>query len=121
MPWCAICNYKVTVTDETGKAEYHLSICICNFHICCECCAGPCSGTDVTITPAEGVDSFRVPISLKKVWSGCGKECYSASDEYEFDVPDAWNDTQWGKFLAALQMFDMLFFEQFLSCFPIPD
>ena len=113
-------NLKVTVLNESDIPEYSLSICICNFHVCCECCIGPWSGTDITITPGDGMDSYNVPISLKKVWSGFGQEWYSAADQYEFDVPDNWHDGQWAKFMTALQLFDMLFFEQYLSCFPIP-
>ena len=122
-PWprYAWCNLKVSVMTDQGVPEYHISICICNFHVMCECCIGPCSETDITITPGDGIDNANMPVSIKKVWSGCGKEWFSSADEYEFDVPENWNDIQWAKFLTALQMFDMLFFEQCLSCFPFPD
>lgn len=113
------CNMKVSVQNEQDFDEYHLSLCVCNFHACCECCAGPCAETDITITPGEGMDSSQAPISLKKFWSGFAKECYSAANEYEFDVPDIWNDGQWVKFIAALQLFDMLFFEQYFQCFAL--
>jgi hypothetical protein len=82
----------------------------------CECCTGPCQEAEIKCTPGSGMDYAMAPISLKKTWSGCQKECYSAADEYEFDVPDFWNSGQWAKFLAAMMFYDMLFFEQMFQC-----
>lgn len=115
-PAFCVCKFEIRVQNEQEFDEYALSICICNYHAMCECCAGPCEMTDITITPGMGMDFSSCPISLKKYWSGFAKECYSAADEYEFDVPDTWNDGEWGKFVAALQFFDMLFFEQYFQC-----
>jgi hypothetical protein len=111
------CKFEIVVKNEQDFDEYTLTLCICNYHVCCECCAGPCEMTDIRITPATGMDFTSCPASVKKYWSGFAKECYSAADEYEFDIPDTWNDGQKGKFIVALQFFDMLFFEQNFQCF----
>lgn len=111
------CNMKTEVYNEQDFKEYSMSVCICNFHVCCECCAGPCQETELTIAGEAGTDLSLVPNSVKKVWSGFARECYSAADEYHFTVPDNWNAGQWAKFLANMQLFDMLFFEQSFQCF----
>ena len=111
------CNMKVTVQNEAGLEEYSLSLWIWNFHVCWEWWVGPCSETEITVTPGDGMEKYDIPHSVKKVWGGFAKECYSAADEYEFDVPENWNEGQWAKFLGALQLFDMLFFEQYFQCF----
>lgn len=110
------CNMKTSVYNEQDLHEYDTSVCICNFHVCCECCAGPCAETDIKITPGPGMDFSQAPVALKKYFSSFGKECCSAGDEYSFEVPDHWNDGQWAKFLANMQLFDMLFFEQYWQC-----
>lgn len=111
-PFCG-CKMKTEVYDMNGLHEYSTSVCICNFHVCCECCAGPCAETQIDITHGNHNDPTFAPIMLKKYWAGFAKECYSAANEYEFEVPDVWNEGQWVKFLANLQLFDMLFFEQY--------
>jgi hypothetical protein len=113
------CNMKCEIFNEQNMNEYDISVCVCNFHVCCECCAGPCQETAIAITTKPGMDYTQLPTSLKKVWSGFGKECYSAANEYIFEVPDIWNEGQWAKFLASLQLFDMLFFEQMWQCWCI--
>lgn len=113
------CNMSTSVYNESEFHEYDLSLCVCNFHACCECCVGPCAETAISVTPAQGIDYSQAPTSLKKYWSGFGKECYSAANEYLFEIPDTWNDGQIAKFLAALQLFDMLFFEQYWQCWCI--
>ena len=111
------CNMTTDVYTQTGFKEYSTSICICNFHVCCECCVGPCAETEVSISLGDHSDPNTAPIFLKKTWAGFAKECYSAANEYEFEVPDTWNEGQWAKFLANIQLFDMLFFEQYWQCF----
>ena len=116
-PPALCCNMKTSVYNEQDFHEYDISLCICNFHVCCECCAGPCSETDISVTAAPGTDYSQTPTALRKVWGGFAKECYSSADEYVFEAPDTWNPGQWAKFLASMQLFDMLFFEQSFQCF----
>jgi hypothetical protein len=89
-----------------------MSLKVCDWHVMCEACTGPCKETDFEIEPSEAAKQDLLPVSITKYFSGFGKECYSAADEYMFEVPDDWKMEDWLKFIASIQFFDMLFFEQ---------
>ena len=52
--------------------------------------------------------------SLKKVHSGCYRECCTAADNYEFTLPQ--DDLDGALFITAVQFLDMLFFENPWGC-----
>ena len=110
------CNMRVQVFDKLDAHQYDIHLCVCNFHVLCECCAGPCAETEIKIEAGDAGNQAFMPQTLKKYFSSFGRDCFSPADEYEFDVPDEWGPEPWALFLSALQFFDMLFFEESCVC-----
>ena len=52
--------------------------------------------------------------SLKKIHSGCARECITAADMYEITLPT--NEDDCALLLAAIQLLDMLYFENPYEC-----
>ena len=84
-----LCKYQVEIFKgpEADKAKLHRTIkkCAINCHTCCSVQFCGIVGKELHF---EVLDAAGSPAeSLKKIHSGCARECVSAADNYEVTLP----------------------------------
>ena len=107
-PCFPLYNCKLELVVKTGdQILWTISVYCLQYHVCCALPCGPCMEMDINVE-----DEGKNPVGyLKKYFGGCLETYCTAADRYEFTFPDENDETKQALFLAALQFFDMLFFE----------
>ena len=106
-----LCKYEVSIYKgpEANAAQLHRKIkkCVINCHTCCsvQLCGMVGKELHFEVLDAQGTQKE----SLKKIHSGCARECISAADNYEVTLPS--DNDEAALMIAAVQFVDMLYFE----------
>ena len=106
------CQYQVTLykVGPNGEKEHFMKIqsCQCNCHTCCSVDSCGSIGTELNFN-LVGFREQSPENFVKKVHSSCWKECCSAADCYDVSLPVSEDEA--ALVMAAVQMIDMLYFE----------
>ena len=112
------CKHSLTIYKGSEKQEGSLwrkiEKCMLNCHCCCsvQCCGS--IGKELTFSVTDSMQNSQE--QLKKVHSGCYRECCTGADMYEVTLPA--DESEAALFLAAIQMLDMIYFENPWGCVP---
>lgn len=111
-----LCKYEITIYKglDSTQAQIWRKIkkCVVNCHTCCsvECCGS--MGKELEFEVADSFGAQKE--TLKKIHSGCYRECITGADNYELTLPS--DNDEAALMIAAVQFLDMLYFEMPYGC-----
>ena len=111
-----MCQYEFEIykglDPNSGALFRKIKACSIACHTCCavEFC-GAC-GKELDFEFVDGMGHHKG--TFKKVYNGCAVECFTGADRYDVTLPADENEA--ALILAAVQMIDMLHFENPYAC-----
>jgi len=117
MPAC-LCKFELNCYSgaeaDPANLQFKIRACALNGHTCCGpdfgCCMDCARYMPLQVTDGSGNEKG----SFRKVYNGLYNECCTVADKYEFSFPID-NELSKALFLAAVQFFDMLYFETYFK------
>jgi hypothetical protein len=113
-----LCKFEVAIFmgPDANEVTKHMTIkkCAINCHTCCSVPLCGLCGKEMLFEILGKDGNVRNDVALKKVHNGCCIECFSCGDKYTFILPS--DPDEAAVFIAAIQLIDMLYFENPWSC-----